>query len=116
MDLVGVVWSIDQDTRTEQEGLSRELRKRITESVTVVEPGANLTEIARDVVGLNLRYYDGGGWLDTWDSNLSGTVPKAVEITIKVRAVWRGREEIDSFTTRVWMPVAATAPKKEQQR
>jgi len=115
MDLARVAWSIDQDTRTEQDGLVRELRKRITESVTVVDPGQYLTEISKDVVGLNFRYYDGGGWVDTWDSALSMTVPKAVEVTIKVRGVWRGVEEIDSFTTRVWLPVAAQAPRKEAQ-
>lgn len=114
MDLVKVTYSIDEDTRTDQAGLVREKRKRITETVTVVEPGQYLNEIARDVVALNLRYYDGGGWLDTWDSALSGTMPKAIEATVTVKGVWREREEIESFTTRIYLPIAATAPRKQQ--
>jgi general secretion pathway protein J len=114
MDLARVAWSIDEDDRTEQRGLVRERLKRITEVITVLEPGAHLEEIARDVVALGVRYYDGTNWQDTWDSMVSLTVPKAVEVTIRVRSEYRGKEEFETFSTRVWMPVAATAPGRQQ--
>ncbi len=114
MDLIKITYSIDEDSRTDQEGLVRERLKRITESITVKEPGLYIDEIARDVIYVNFRYYDGGSWLDTWDSTLSGTVPKMIEATVHVRNEWRGTEEIEKFTTRVWLPIAATAPAKTQ--
>ena len=66
--------------------------------------------VVADVHGQPLRYFDGTNWLETWDSSVSGTVPKAVEVTIRVRSEFRGTEEFESFRTAVWMPVAAAAP------
>ncbi len=114
MDLARITWSVDEDQRTDPAGLVRDRKKRITELVTVVEPGVGLEEIAKDVVALDIRYYDGGGWVDSWDSTLSGTMPKAIEVTVQVRGEFRGRGEIESFTTRIYLPVAATVPRKTQ--
>jgi hypothetical protein len=112
MDLVRIAYSIDEDARTKQTGLVREKRRRITETITVLDPGASLEEIASEVVGLRFRYYDGAGWLDSWDSPLSGTMPKAIEAAVTVKGVWRGTEELEIFTTRVYLPIAAAAPRK----
>ena len=36
------------------------------------------------VAGLNLRYFDGDDWVDTWDMDEEGHLPGAVEITLTV--------------------------------
>jgi type II secretory pathway pseudopilin PulG len=36
------------------------------------------------VAGLNLRYFDGDDWVDTWDVEEEGHLPGAVEITLTV--------------------------------
>ncbi len=38
----------------------------------------------REVVALKIQYYDGGEWLDEWDSRVSGRLPQAVAVTIGV--------------------------------
>ncbi len=42
--------------------------------------------LCRNVASLNLNYYDGYDWLDSWDSTaMEDTLPQAVEITIDIR-------------------------------
>ena len=42
--------------------------------------------LCRDVASLNLTYYDGYDWLDSWDSAaMEDTLPQAVKITINIR-------------------------------
>lgn len=111
-DLVKVAYRIDEDGQTEASGLVRTLTRRISESVTVVEPGANDREIAGDAVALSLKYFDGSSWLDSWDSTLSGTMPVAVQAAVRIRGSWKEREETEEFMTRIYLPVAATSPRK----
>jgi type II secretion system protein J len=41
--------------------------------------------LCRDVVSLNLRYYDGENWVDEWDSSEdSNSLPLAVEVDIEI--------------------------------
>mgnify|MGYP001296026315 CR=1 FL=1 len=41
--------------------------------------------LCRDVVSLNLRYYDGEDWVDDWDSSEdSNSLPLAVEVDIQI--------------------------------
>ena len=41
--------------------------------------------LCRDVVSLNLRYFDGSSWLDEWDSTAdSNSLPLAVEVDLEV--------------------------------
>jgi len=37
-----------------------------------------------NIAGLNIRYFDGTDWVDTWDMEEEKTIPKAVEITLSV--------------------------------
>jgi len=37
-----------------------------------------------NIAGLNIRYFDGNDWLDAWDIDEEGTIPKAIEITLSV--------------------------------
>ncbi|MFM7036343.1 MAG: type II secretion system protein GspJ [Planctomycetaceae bacterium] len=41
--------------------------------------------VAREVSALTFRYYDGGQWLEEWDSTARNELPKAIEITITLR-------------------------------
>lgn len=51
--------------------------------------------IARRVVSMNLQYYDGGEWLDEWDStDRDNEIPLAIEIVL-VTAPELSREPID---------------------
>jgi hypothetical protein len=38
--------------------------------------------LAPEVVAVEFRYHNGTDWSDTWDSSSSGTLPRAVEITL----------------------------------
>jgi len=41
--------------------------------------------LCRNVTSLNLRYFDGEGWLDEWDSTAdANSLPRAVEILIEI--------------------------------
>ena len=41
--------------------------------------------LAKEVSGLQFRYYDGLTWQESWDSNALNEMPKAIEITLTVR-------------------------------
>ncbi len=41
--------------------------------------------VAREVSSLTFRYYDGGQWLEEWDSTARNELPKAIEIVITLR-------------------------------
>lgn len=41
--------------------------------------------LAKEVSGLQFRYYDGLSWQETWDSNALNELPKAIEITLTLR-------------------------------
>jgi prepilin-type N-terminal cleavage/methylation domain-containing protein len=58
---------------------------------TAVETAEDLPQlsaaklIAREVSSVVFRYYDGGQWLDEWDSTARNELPKAIEIVITIR-------------------------------
>lgn len=41
--------------------------------------------LAKEVSGLQFRYYDGLSWQESWDSNALNEMPKAIEITLTIR-------------------------------
>ena len=48
-----------------------------------VEPEEQV--LCRNVISLNLRYFDGDGWVDAWDSTAdANSLPLAVEIDIEI--------------------------------
>ena len=52
-------------------------------SPKVIDPNEQV--LCRNVVSLNLRYFDGTGWVDEWDSiEDANSLPRAVEIDIQV--------------------------------
>ena len=110
IDMAKIYYWIELDTKKAAHGLVRERPLELTPPSGPVHREENIVEIARDVVFLNFRYFDGNDWLDTWDSTQTGTLPKAVEVTVMVQGEWRDQEVLESFTSRVYLPVGADAP------
>ena len=44
------------------------------------------TEVVPEIVSIEFAYWDGLEWLDSWDSNSSGTLPSAIGITLEIDA------------------------------
>ena len=65
----------------------------------------DVESVAADVVGLNLRYYD-GQWKDGWNSTQTLKMPRAVEVSVHVKR----EEEIEVHTARFYLPVAGETP------
>ena len=58
-----------------------------------VEPQEQV--LCRNVLSLNLRYFDGEGWLDEWDSTEdSNSLPQAIEVDIQL--AYAGRDAVSS--------------------
>jgi len=62
-----------QSTSSSGSSLSEELQEKLKSSVLVDYVG-----------GLNIRYYDGTDWVDTWDMEEEGSLPRAVELTLTI--------------------------------
>ena len=97
----------------EGRGLLRERRAALTPVTVFIEREENVEEIAPDVAGLDLRYY-GEEWEIEWDSRVTRKLPRAVEVTIVVRAKWREEFMEESFTSRFHLPVGVDAPEQEE--
>ena len=53
--------------------------------LATVTPEPSLQVLARRVVSLNFRYYDGGDWVDEWDSTeRDNALPLAIEVSLVV--------------------------------
>jgi len=63
-----------------------QLVRRVTTnllSLKAVDPDEQI--LCRSVVSLNLRYFDGDGWVEAWDSTAdANSLPQAVEIDIEI--------------------------------
>lgn len=115
LDLARVTWQVDLDPGTGARGLARDKKKLFGETAVATRQGENLETVVEDVVGLAFKYWDGSQWTDSWDSTVSMTLPKAVEITVHVKLAYKGQEETETFTSRAYLPIAATTPKKETE-
>ncbi len=63
----------------------RLIRKVTTNLLSPKEVDPEEQVLCRNVMSLNLRYFDGDGWLDEWDSTAdANSLPKAVEIDIEI--------------------------------
>jgi prepilin-type N-terminal cleavage/methylation domain-containing protein len=77
-----VVYRIDDDPSTDERGLVREVQ-RIRDQPTGVDPPP-ATELCRDVVAMDLAFFDGEVWAEVWDSGASDTLPTAVQVKLVV--------------------------------
>jgi prepilin-type N-terminal cleavage/methylation domain-containing protein len=79
---IEIVLEEDGDT---EDGTYRLLRRVTTNLLPprTVDPDEQV--LCRSVVSLNLRYFDGDGWLDDWDSAAdANSLPQAVEVDIEI--------------------------------
>jgi general secretion pathway protein J len=91
-----------------QKGLVR-IKNSDLFSAFEVEEEEEAQELGPQVVFFGLRYYDGNDWQDSWDSTLSLTLPQAVEVTLSL-LVPGSEDDIQSFTGKIFLPVAAETP------
>lgn len=93
-DLRGVELALIEDPN---DPATRMLVRYVTSNLlasTVPEPEAQV--LARGVVAFNVRYFDGGDWLDEWDSaEQEDALPNAVELTLTVRPEQQDNSESD---------------------
>jgi general secretion pathway protein J len=112
IDVSRVRWWIEREKGRPAQGLVRERSKVLNPPGVDVRRDEDVEEISRDVVGLDLRYYD-GQWTREWDSRQQYKLPKAVEVTVWVRGEWRNETALEPFTTRFTLPVGAEQPERE---
>jgi hypothetical protein len=75
---------LEEDSET-KDGTYLLLRQVTTNLLAPNQLVANEQVLCRNVVSLNLRYYDGSDWLDEWDSTAdSNSLPLAVEVDIEI--------------------------------
>lgn len=114
-DVSKVYYWVEQDTKRTANGFVRERPVELSPVNGPVHRDESISEIARDVVFLHFRYFDGNDWLTTWDSTQTQTLPKAVEVTVYVRGEWRDEEVIEPFMSRFYLPVGGEQPQKKAQ-
>jgi hypothetical protein len=74
--------------------------------------------LCRDVEGFDLRYFDGSGWVESWNSSTRGNaLPEAVEVTIAMRRERDGSEDLEPYrVSRVLRIRAEGAPQQRGGR
>lgn len=102
------------DAGGERRKLVRKKERRLTPVDTQTREEEGMEEIGPHVSHVRFRYYDGSSWLESWDSKQSGKLPKGVEITITVSQTWKEEEVSETFTDKIYLPVAAETPTKTQ--
>ncbi|HYF00913.1 MAG TPA: prepilin-type N-terminal cleavage/methylation domain-containing protein [Planctomycetota bacterium] len=114
-DLTRVIYRVEADPRAKARGLVREKSGVLTPpAAREVDPEA-VEAVAPDVVGLDVAYEEAGAWRTSWDSLLSLTFPRSLEVTVHVRGEWRGQEVVEAFRTRFTLPLLAEAPAEEDR-
>ncbi|XAM00277.1 GspJ family type II secretion system protein [Phycisphaeraceae bacterium D3-23] len=94
------------------------LVRLVTDNLLVsTTPDPTPQVLARGVVSFNARYFDGGDWLDAWESiEQDDTLPTAIEITLTIRPQRQdiddsdGPEEHDLVIVRIIHPHTAPLP------
>lgn len=111
-DLSRVIYSIGKAQGMKRPGLVRERHAVLTPLTEETGRAEDLEEVARDVVGVDFRYYD-TDWLNDWDSAALFKLPAAVEVAVHVQGEWKGEAVVEVFRTRFYLPVAAETPERQ---
>lgn len=114
IDLTQTTYSIYKDAATNGRKLVRKREKRLTPVDTSTREEEGMEEIGPHVPYVRFRYYDGSSWVDSWDSKQSGTLPRAIEVTITVTGAWKDEEVMEKFGDKIYLPLAAETPAKTQ--
>lgn len=85
------------------------LIRRVTGNLlATVEPPPFDEVICRGITGMNLRYFDGTDWQDSWDSTQRDSeIPAAVEVTLEFKRDVNGRQVVTPYQ-RVFILSAST--------
>jgi len=108
----GEVKNVELLIATPQNASERALVRRVTRNLlSALVPTPDEEVLCRGVTALNLRYYDGTTWADSWDSTaLNNALPTAVEVTLELeRPNTLGSTQTFRFT-RVFIMSCATPP------
>ena len=82
--LARIELALEEDTDTD-DGTYRLLRRVTTNLLPPRDVDPEEHVLCREVVSLNLRYFDGSAWYDEWDSTAdANSLPAAVEIDIEL--------------------------------
>jgi len=95
-NVIKVEYLLEQEDVTEDNGEVTDItddeedpvvlkRNTTTNLLATITAEASTEVVARDIIGINLRYYDGADWLDVWDSSQNDdSLPQAVEVSLTV--------------------------------
>ena len=108
IDLTRVTYRID-----DEKGLVRRRVRALNIQTQMVDEDED-EEIAKNIIGLNIEYYD-GDWKTTWNSTQTNTLPQAIRVTIVVRGERRGEEDLTEFTTKFHLPLWEFVPQVEEE-
>jgi type II secretion system protein J len=110
IDLARIIYVIDPE-----HGLLRQKLTRLTAEQEVIRSEDISEQLSARIVGMNVRYHDGSGWTDSWDTPSTKTMPKAIEVTLTVSAEYHGRAEKEVLKTSFWLASGASyvAPEEE---
>ena len=86
-----VVYSIDDDPETPERGLIRHVQ-RVRDLTSGTDP-ALPEELAPEVVGFQLSFFDGENWQTTWDSSGTDTLPTSIAIELVVAREAKGSSQ-----------------------
>ena len=104
---------LEEDTET-KDGTYLLLREVTTNLLAPNELDASEQVLCRDVVSLNLRYFDGTGWVDSWDSTEdSNSLPLAVEVDLEVSHKDRHGLELQQRRLKQSFPIPCQAAAAE---
>lgn len=114
---VALALEVDTD-QTSVENSYRLIRRVTTNLLSPRSIDPEEQVVCRNVMSLNLRYFDGDRWLDEWDSTAdANSLPKAVEIDIEIANRIRSssgelekRRLVQSFT----LPCGLSAQPEEE--
>ncbi|MCL5282595.1 MAG: prepilin-type N-terminal cleavage/methylation domain-containing protein [Planctomycetes bacterium] len=82
---IGKVALLLEEDSEEKDGTYLLLRQVTTDLLAPREMEPEEQVLCRGVASLNFRYYDGTGWVDSWDSTTdSNSLPLAVEVDIQI--------------------------------
>ena len=81
---------------------------------------SNVQYLCPEVIGLNFRYFDGQVWSESWDSDATGRIPRAVELMVKLSppkakpALFNvaTSRSMEIFRTVVLIPISDPFPKE----
>ena len=103
--------------RTEGDRMAIEMVEAQGSSATQI---SNVQMLAPEVAVFHIRYFDGRIWSESWDSEKSGRIPRAVEVSVGFPPPRRKpalfnvavSRSMDSFRTVILIPVSDPFPKE----